>query len=510
MSCCRRLLAAWLLLLHPVAAAAAAGKEGCPAGAACLSAADPGPQYPWPAVRGRAESYSISPHRVPKGWEKTLAWTFPGARGNHSTVFNGGVAIDDERNVYTAAVDCIYKLNEHGVILWLYPVATSTTPMLYKGALYSNSKDGRVFALDMKSGTVIWSSKVCERIGGDIASVGVSDGVVVSSSDSPGFEGDGKVLGLNATSGEVLWTYSAEAQLWNFMPMFTGEGTFVFQDQIGGVYHLETATGKVRWTAGYKGVWTETWSDGVAMVGPNRMVYVVHADCRYQGFSTYPACTPTSPGTVRAYRLDSGELAWSQQTPYSPNSQPVVVKLGKSSKLSVVLPVGIPAGLPPSLMIFGVPYLPMGLKSLIHQFSIWLGDSQTWLWRNTRNPSVVQAYDAETGEKQWSWTPPDLVRGYSAGDEELLIPRIRFGAPQHICIPNLWASPTVDADGKIIVSHANGKIYAFKDDNEDGVIDPPTEVVEYDTEVAFGHPGAGLAEGMMVTVNCDRVLAFKY
>uniref|UniRef100_A0A7S1RKR1 Pyrrolo-quinoline quinone repeat domain-containing protein n=1 Tax=Alexandrium catenella TaxID=2925 RepID=A0A7S1RKR1_ALECA len=514
-----------MALLHvaPPCSAAAAVKdeETCPAGSPCAGATgapappplvDEGPEYPWPTVRGRTKPglYSISPHKAPKSWEKKLAWSFPGARGNHSTVFNGGALIDDEGSIYTAAVDAVYKLDKNGAIKWVYPCATSTTPAIHGGALYSTRKDGVFFKLDMRFGTELWSTKVSEFIGGDIAGAGVSDGVFVGSSHGSPGGGDSTVTGVNASDGSVLWSYKADSQLWNFQPMFTGEGTFVFQDQIGGVYHLRTSTGEVLWTAGYKGPWAESWSDGVAMIGPNRLVYVAHADCHLPGsFSTrYQQCQATDPGTITAYRLDSGDRVWSQVTPYSPNSQPLVAKLGKNSGYSLVLPIGLPAGVPPSFKVFGWEPLPMWVRKAIWQFSIWLGDNQRYLWGNVPNPSIVQAYDAETGEKQWSWTSPVLLKGHSAGDEELVIDRSGAGA-QAICVPNLWASPTIDAEGTIFVAHANGKIYAIRDANGDNAIDPEKEVTEFSTGVAFGHPGPAVAEGMMAIVNCDRVYVFK-
>lgn len=462
--------------------------------------------YPWPTVRGRTAPglYSVSPHRAPKDWESRLAWTFPGARGKHSTIFLGGVVIDDERNVYTSSIDAVYKLDEFGNIVWLFPVGTSTTPVLHDGTLYTSTKDGKIIALSMKTGGVIFEKKVSDLIGSDISGAGVSDGVVISCTHGFAAGGASRVTALNASDGSLAWEFRPDGQLWNFMPMFTDEGSFVFQDQLGGVYHLRTTTGKLLWKNGYKGSWDETWTDGVPMLGPNRMVYAVHAGCHVS------TCGPVVPGSIDAYSLDTGEKVWSQVTPYSPNSQPLVAKLGKSSRYSVVLPIGQPGKLPPSIQILYWP-LPMFARYFLFHLATWLGESQKILWGNVPYPSVVQAYDAETGAKQWSWQAPDLVTGVPAGDEELLIKRTSAGnLNQPICIPNLWASPTMDADGRIFLGHANGRIYSIHDANEDGMIDPEQEVKEMNTKVAFGHPGLGMAPGMAVMVNCDVVLAFKY
>eukprot|EP00420_Gonyaulax_spinifera_P000888 CAMPEP_0197934396 /NCGR_PEP_ID=MMETSP1439-20131203/111701_1 /TAXON_ID=66791 /ORGANISM="Gonyaulax spinifera, Strain CCMP409" /LENGTH=160 /DNA_ID=CAMNT_0043557285 /DNA_START=14 /DNA_END=496 /DNA_ORIENTATION=- len=130
------------------------------------------------------------------------------------------------------------------------------------------------------------------------------------------------------------------------------------------------------------------------------------------------------------------------------------------------------------------------------------------LWHN-RFPSEVRVLDAETGKLQWSWAPPDWEYAFTRADLGGIIPRIRQGNPQPVCIPNPWGSPSIDAEGFIYLAHMNGLVYVIRDDNDDGVIDDKTEVSSFDAGSSFGHGGAALGPDTLAIAHCQGVMMFK-
>lgn len=57
------------------------------------------------------------------------------------------------------------------------------------------------------------------------------------------------VKALNASSGEILWTYQPDMPVWNFLALFPDDGSLVFQDMSGKAYRL-TLEGQLMWKAG--------------------------------------------------------------------------------------------------------------------------------------------------------------------------------------------------------------------------------------------------------------------
>lgn len=258
---------------------------------------------------------------------------------------------------------------------------------------------------------------------------------------------------------------------------------------------------------------------------------------------------PLSPGDLSAYRLRDGALLWQQHFPYPPNSQPLVAQLRPGSKLSVVMPIGVQPlfghwFVAVILLSFGVPLgllcgLACGvaccccgrlcckvagadctrltssarrgaaLGAILSLAIALLICSNLALLHHSRFPAEVRVFDAETGTPQWSWAPELWEWSSCAGDTIGFFPRVFSGSPRPFCIPNPWSSPAIDAEGTIYLGHANGKLYAISDSNSDNVIDDETEVSSFDLGVAFGHPGAGLAPGMLAIVSCEGVHLFR-
>mmetsp|Transcript_101778 Transcript_101778/g.308839 ORF Transcript_101778/g.308839 Transcript_101778/m.308839 type:complete len:518 (+) Transcript_101778:32-1585(+) len=503
----------WCRLCALVVAAAAEGpgaeeEATCPAGQRCAAqGAAGGVAHHWPSTRGRDGRLSHSPHVGPRNLSAALAWTWNHPGGKYHTVINGGPLIDQDRNIYLTSLDGIRKFDLDGKTLWTFHVESGAMcgmPVLMGAALYASATTGIIFSLSLETGQYIWSVTMPRSIGMDIHSLGIQDNVLLAATggtlNMQPPTGNDMVSALNATDGSLLWEFRPDVATWNFLPVFTEDGTFVFQDQIGGVYRVRVDSGELLWRAGYIGHLGETWMDGGVMLGDG-IVYAVRTSVPLSMLG------PFRPGDLSAYGLSDGRLLWRQEVPHPPHSWPVVGRLHNSSRPLVLLPIGSQCGTPGVMSL--PPALPTWLKVAVHLFSLWLGDWSRFLWRNPEYPTEVRAFDAETGAFAWSWAPPAWRRLAFPGDEEGLLERLEAGT-QPFCIPNPWGSPTLDAAGTVYLSNMNGHVYAIRDENGDGAIDHATEVDSFHAGSAFSHPGPSLAPGVLAVASCDTLYVFKH
>lgn len=419
--------------------------------------------YVWPETRGRSGSYSTSPYTAPRNLSTSFAWKWEngGPIGKYSTGAHSGLVIDDEKRIYLSSTDGVRKFSPDGELLWTTKMVTWRIPALYKGVVYVSDNNGTMCALSMKTGRTIWSKRFTPALGTDISGVGVHNGIVVTESHGEPGGGAYAVIGMDAANGDTLWEFPVEFQLWNFMPMFTGQDTFVFQDKRGGAYHHNLKTGQRVWKTGYDARPSSDFTDGLAMLADG-VVYTVHSDGA--------CCRANQPANLRAYDASTGTELWKRDFPHPANSQAAVGHLGRGSgvsdRLSVVMPIGAQ---------------PVGI----------LDDYK----------SSIVALDAKTGEKEWEFAFPDYIDILVAGDRT----RHEHGT---LCLPNPYGSPSIDARGTVYTGHFNGYIYAIRDDNGDGVIQD-SEVSKFDTGAGFSHGGAALAPGMLAIPSCDGLYVFK-
>ncbi|OLQ15585.1 Nephrocystin-3 [Symbiodinium microadriaticum] len=326
-------------------------------------------------------------------------------------------------------------------------------PSLYNGMVYGSDTFGHVFALDMQTGKQVWKTKVADNIGQDNGFNMVREGVALTACDwrkpSPNAEANQKVKALNASTGQELWTYEPDTAVWNFLPLFVDESSFVFQDMTGKVYRLNLITGAVLWKAG--GL-NGTWTDGGAAVGPNGLVYAVN--------NNHPISllmTESNPGTLSAYNISDGQLVWAVTTPRPPNNAPAVGHVMNLPGMSVVMPL-----------------------------------CQQVLPGATCD---VHVYDAETGGLQWVFHGPSQKGLLQAGDAEGILGRISRGV-RSMCLPNGWSAPTIDSQGTVFVGNEEGNFYALRDLDGDGVTFGDGEVAFFDTKASFsGSSSPAIAPG---------------
>ncbi len=163
-----------------------------------------------------------------------------------------------------------------GRVIWHKTIGPSeSSPVVVGTSVFLGDWNGRVWALDRRTGRVRWVTKVSGQVKG---------GVAISGSRL--FVGDysGHVYELNATTGRVLWQASAQ-------PRFGGLGTFYATPTIaygriyigstdGKVYSFGAASGKLRWsssTGGYVYSSAAVWRDRVLVGSYSHTFYCFDA-----------------------------------------------------------------------------------------------------------------------------------------------------------------------------------------------------------------------------------------
>ncbi|CAE7814485.1 unnamed protein product [Symbiodinium sp. CCMP2592] len=439
------------------------------------------PNYHWASGRGNFPDYAVSQNVAPFNLNRSLAWSWHHPEGRFATL-TYGTAIDEDGNIYLSAADGMRKFGTNGLLLWEYislPAEVMNAPALYQGRVYGSSTMGHVFCLDMQTGQEVWKTRVSEAIGQDNGFNMVHDGVAIAACDwrLPSSYGPAnqKVKGLNASTGEEMWTFQPDTPVWNFLPLFVEGGAFMFQDMTGKVYNVLLDTGHLVWKAGGR---EGTWTDGGIALGPNGLVYAVNKNhpvpmAPSNPYSVEPMVLVSeySPGTLSAYNTSDGHLMWKVTTPRPPNNVPAVGKVLNLPGVSVVMP----------------------LCQQVH-----IGAS-----------CDVQVHDAETGGLRWTFHGPAQAGLYQAADAEGFATRLAHGV-RGMCLPNGWSAPTIDAAGTVFVGNEEGKFFALRDLDGDGAVSGQDEVAFYHTHAAFaGSSSPAVAPGTVAVASCDTLFVFK-
>lgn len=374
--------------------------------------------------------------------------------------------IDGDRNVYISSVrGRVYKFTADGALVWKYDAHSSIPemPALYDGCIFVTNADGNVLALDTETGVPRWSVKVGNRSAGDTWSMTAGEGTVVAALSQTG-EVNERLVALNAKDGSLRWSFAPTVPVYNVLPSIY-DGSLVFTDPAGAPYRLSLVDGSIIWRNGPAGSKKVDYSPstGGAVIGPDGVVYV-----------TSNTGGNWRDGHVTAFNFTNGALLWRANTEYQANNVPAVGRLGPNGKLAVVVGVGENPDMPD-----------WNLQLFTHEKP------------EKEKRGRVVALDAETGLMLWSHDLP-LWHGWAAGD---------WAVPEHVCLPISSASPVLAGDGTAYVGFQDGRLYAIKDKDGNGLIEG-TEVSSFDAGNAFqGSPG--IAPGMLVASPCNGLHVFR-
>jgi len=133
----------------------------------------------------------------------------------------------------------LYAINiKTGESVWEFKTADAiySSPAVGRGLVYVGSLDRKLYAVDARSGDVKWSVETGEPI---TSSPCVADGIVYFGS------WDGNLYALDAESGAVKWKYGTGGPIYSSPAVYQGNVYFGSSD--GKVYALDKDTGKIIW-----------------------------------------------------------------------------------------------------------------------------------------------------------------------------------------------------------------------------------------------------------------------
>jgi outer membrane protein assembly factor BamB len=136
-----------------------------------------------------------------------------------------------------------------GKIRWQKTIGPSeSSPLLRANRLYVGDWDGRVWALDARSGRTIWRYRTRGPIKGAVA---YSDGRLYVGSY------DGHLYCLGAQKGRLIWKAKAQSRLYGRTRFYSTPALAYGRVYIGGtdgkVYSFGATSGKLRWSHGTGG-----------------------------------------------------------------------------------------------------------------------------------------------------------------------------------------------------------------------------------------------------------------
>lgn len=452
----------------------------------------------WPHARGQVGQYSVTELLGPANFTADLKWKWQHPDGRYHTTIVGAPLIDGDSNFYLTTEDGIRKFDREGTQIWHFtgPSDLTTCPSLMDGALFAVSHSGHAFALDTVTCELRWVRRVAQSVSGDTSYVEVYKGLVLLAveedfNDVAMTGGNAKVLALSARTGEQVWEYSPQRPLYNFMPVFPGNGSVVFMDFTGGVYGLDLKTGHERWYSAPREDSKNSFSVGGVMPGHKGVLFV----CSNAGEGKGQEGTF---GYLRSLSQQDGRQLWSRELPQPCNVWPAVSADAKT----VIVPTGSFPGMPGVLALSD--YLTEDEKLEVHLHALELGEDEQELWHNPDRHSGVRAYDAETGDVLWEFEAPASHRIAAAGDTEGFLERHSLGI-RPLCMPPPWTSPTIAGDGAVYLGHSSGLLYKLRGPSgSEGV-----QVSSFETEAGYLHPGATFAPGVMAVASCDTLYVFR-
>ncbi len=124
-----------------------------------------------------------------------------------------------------------------GITLWMRTLPAPIGGGLVVGtALFGGSSDGRVYAFDKRTGTILWSNQYAEAFSGQPA---IAGNIVYFGGDN------GTVLALNASTGQLAWEYKTRGAVKG--PIAVANGVVYFGSGDGNVYAFSEIRSKVLW-----------------------------------------------------------------------------------------------------------------------------------------------------------------------------------------------------------------------------------------------------------------------
>lgn len=217
-------------------------------------------------------------------------WSFQTTSHVESTPF-----IHQGKLYFTAGADGVYCIDAlEGEHIWHYPaVHADMSPVLHKDKVYFGTGYGdyRIYAVDAQTGAEVWSKQMPYSVWGSPSAeenrvfFGLGRGNFSESAPIPA----GKVVALDAETGDILWEHEAEDAVLTAIAVQNSYVTFGSRD--GYVYSLQSTDGKLNW---------KTDLGGPVVSSPAVTMDTVYA--------------ATKDGYIYALSTDTGKVQWEFDT----------------------------------------------------------------------------------------------------------------------------------------------------------------------------------------------------
>lgn len=428
----------------------------------------------WYGKNGDLLRTGLSPFSAPFNLTDGPSWSWtPEKSGRVSAT----PLIDGDGDLYFSVCKPphIRKYSPNGTMLWEHKepwgALVPTLPgvgILLGNSMISLTTAGQVFALDLMTGAQVWRSQASQTAGSDTWSMAGADGIVVvpvtDFAHENMFGGNSYVKGLSAYGGEVLWTFTPDTTIYNFLAPITSDGFLFFADAIGTPYKLNLKDGTLLWKGTKSPV--AALSTGGLVAGPNQVLYVTG------NTADSPQFPGSGGGYIAAYAMKDGELLFQKPTEghLLANAGAAIGPLKANGPLAVVIGTGKNPEMP------GQPVYPPRDRK-------------------------VQANDAKTGDLLWVYDMPPFTAGVAAGDGTRPM--------WTICLPDSFSNPTIGADGTVYIGNEDGLFDAIKDLDGDGHIQPEKgEVSSFDTKWGF-QGTAAISPGLVAAASCGSFLVWN-
>jgi outer membrane protein assembly factor BamB len=309
----------------------------------------------WPMFRRTLNNSGNLGGPSPMATAPELRWTFEtGADCGQECQRRGGDAIWGsptvrDGTVYVGSYDGhLYAVDAvSGTLEWRFAAGdiVDSTPAIGPDRLYFGSWDGNVYALDAATGEEVWAYETDAIVRG---SPKVHDGRVFVGTHcgireceaytDRASSGAGSFLALDADSGELEWSFSAEGNVVS-SPAIVDRTVYV-TTWGGSVYAFEEATGEEVWSREYfQGISSSpAVADGSVFFTQNAGVFSVDAETGAENWTVKRAVgtLPASPaigrsrvfvaggypeqygrltGTILAFSRDGGTTEWEASVP---------------------------------------------------------------------------------------------------------------------------------------------------------------------------------------------------
>jgi outer membrane protein assembly factor BamB len=184
----------------------------------------------------------------------------------------------------------------YGKIRWQKTIGpTESSPLLIGNRLYTGDWQGRVWALDARSGRTIWRQGGMGPIKGGLA---FSDGRLYVGSY------DGHLYCFGAQKGRLIWKAKAQGRLYGHARFYSTPAVAYGRVYIGGtdgkMYSYGATTGKLRWshsTGGYVYASPAVWNQTVLVGSYSKKLFAFDAATGAQKWS-FKANGPISGSAV--------------------------------------------------------------------------------------------------------------------------------------------------------------------------------------------------------------------